>query len=153
MFVFKLLCARGCALTFGSDKFKTMAFSKTFSVSWFVGGTFIHVVTTVLLGLANFLGGMGAFTTGPGASEQFTRKIQWVWTPLAMSAWNATGSSSSGLVLLLALLWSAVIGLAAGFMAPKLRKSVPPHEASVPRNPDLSGTPWENDPHHTKKPH
>lgn len=152
--------------TFGRDNFKAMAFTKKFSFCWFICGTLIHVVMTVLICLANFLGGMGAFTTGTGANEHFTRKIQWIWTPLAMSAWNLQRSSSSGSVLLLALLWSAVIGLAAGFIAPKLRKSAPPHETSDqrnpdpvgilwesdPPNPDLAGTPWEKDPHHTKKP-
>jgi hypothetical protein len=127
-----------------------MSTRKKFSVSWFVGVAFLHIVVTVVLYFANFFVALGAMSTGPSGSEHFTRKIQWVWTPLAMLSRQPDGSSSDALTEVLALFWSAGIGLVAGIAAPLLREE-PIDPKLINKNPDLAGTPWATDPHHTNK--
>ena len=99
-------------------------------------------MVTLALALLLFVGGMGSFTYGPGAGFHVTKVLMWIWSPLAMAA--ANGNSGIGIPAeVVALLWSLIIGVLAGFIIPlfikpKTQKPLPPGA-----NPDLVGTPWE----------
>ena len=108
-----------------------------FSLGWCFGVIFLHAAVTLALALLLFVGGMGSFTYGPGAGFHVTRVLMWIWSPFAMAAGN--GDSGIGI----ALLWSLIVGVLAGFILPlfikpKTQKPLPPGA-----NPDLVGTPWE----------
>jgi hypothetical protein len=108
-----------------------------FSLGWWVGIIFLHAAVTLALALLLFVGGMGSFTYGPGAGFHVTKAVMWIWSPFAMAA----GSGNSGIGI--ALLWSLIVGVLAGFILPlfikpKTQKPLPPGA-----NPDLVGTPWE----------
>ncbi len=52
----------------------------------------------------------------------FWRGVQWLWTPLAMAAWDPRTSIDTGLLAGLALIWSSVIGIIVGLLVPIFRR-------------------------------
>ena len=108
-----------------------------FSLGWCVGIIFLHAAVTLALALLLFVGGMGSFTYGPGAGFHVTKAVMRIWSPFAMAADNVNNGIG------IALLWSLIVGVLAGFIIPlfikpKTQKPLPPGA-----NPDLVGTPWE----------
>jgi hypothetical protein len=114
-----------------------------FSIGWCILVAVLHAAGTIGLCLLNFLGGMSAFTYGNGNQGG---GLLWVWTPLAMSAWNPNDMSNDDTLKLLGLLWSVIVGLVGGFLIPFLRRNIAPRP--IPHS-DVEGTPWEHDPSHT----
>ena len=112
-----------------------MASEKTFSIGWFFLVTFLHAVGTYVFWLADFVEGMGSFTTGSGGNGA----LLWMWTPLAMSM------RDSDIAFLVALMWSAFVGILAGHFGGLIRTS----PVMTPSSSDTAGTPWEKDPGHT----
>ena len=99
-----------------------------FSSGWCIAGALLHFGTTLALAGINFVVGMGAFTTNTYEAQHvhsaisFWRGVQWLWTPLAMAAWDPRASIDTGLLVVLALIWSCVIGVVVGFFVPALRR-------------------------------
>ncbi len=113
-----------------------------FSLGWCIAIIFLHAAVSWGLALLLFVSGMGSFTYGPGAGFYVTEALMWIWSPLAMAAFNINNGyegSTGGI----ALLWSVIVGVLSGFVIPlfvkpKTEKPLPPGA-----NPDLVGTPWE----------
>jgi len=112
-----------------------MASEKTFSIGWFFLATLLHAAGTYAFWLADFAGGMSSFTTGSGSNGA----LLWMWTPLAMSM------RDSDIAFLVALIWSAFVGILAGHFGGLVRTS----PVMSPSSSDTAGTPWEKDPGHT----
>ena len=124
-----------------------MFIKATFSGGWFFLGTFLHICVTIALCALNFMTGMTSFTTGPGANHDWTRSLQWFWTPLAMYAWDR--GWADGLPLILGILWSIFVGVIVGYIMPIFRSKNHLTSASSQTKSDLAGTPWEHNPSHT----
>lgn len=84
-----------------------------FSYNWFIVVFLLHLTITGILGGLAFTTGMGSFTHDVGFAMGVWKVVLWIWTPLAV----AYGGSP-----LHAIIWSFVVGIAAGFIAPRLRK-------------------------------
>ncbi len=84
-----------------------------FSYSWFFGVFVMHLIITVILAGLAFATGMGSFTHDVGFAMGVWKAVLMIWTPLAVA---------SGGNLLLAILWSVLVGIAIGFIAPRFRK-------------------------------
>ena len=133
----------GAHQTFGKEmETPTNERTRRYSFSWGFGVFILHIGVTVALWLIIFASGMGAFTSGAGPWFYGGKRIMWVWSPFAAAA--STGNLGTGLSPeAIALLWSLVVGILAGwiiprFIKPKIHESLPPGA-----NPDLVGTPWE----------
>lgn len=84
-----------------------------FSFNWSFVAFLLHLIVTAILGGLAFAAGMGSFTQDVGFSASVWKVVLWIWTPLAV----AYGGS-----LLHAIIWSLLVGVAAGFIAPRFRK-------------------------------
>jgi hypothetical protein len=99
-----------------------------FSSGWCVAAALLHFAATFALAGISFIVGMGAFTTSTYEAQHidsaigFWRGVQWLWTPLAMAAWDPRTSIDTGLLVVLAFLWSCVIGILVGFFVPIFRR-------------------------------
>ena len=121
-----------------------------FSVGWSVSITFLHAGVTLALAALMFVGRMGSFTTGPGAGFYLTKTIMWIWSPFAMMA----GDEELGFTIPpegVAAIWSLIVGVAAGFVAPFFKNRQESEPISLRGNRDLIGTPWEQKPAHNFK--
>jgi hypothetical protein len=66
----------------------------------------------------------------------------WLWSPFAMAV--ADGNSGIGMPAGgIAILWSLVVGILGGFVAPLFIKPKTKKPSPPGANPDLVGTPWE----------
>jgi hypothetical protein len=119
----------------------------TFSVGWFILGTFLHICGTIALCVLNFIVGMAGFTTGPDPNHDLSRLLQWVWTPLAMYSSNKRWADEADLIL--GILWSILVGVIVGYIAPYYRSKNRISSTSEANKSDVAGTPWVNDPSHT----
>ena len=132
-------------MTLGKKLTLKMNRSGQFSLGWCVGIIFLHAAVTLALALLLFVGGMGSFTYGPGAGFHVTSALMWIWSPFAMAAANSNsgiGISAEGV----ALLWSLIVGVLAGFIIPLFVKPKTQKPLLPGANPDLVGTPWEQKP-------
>lgn len=113
-----------------------------FSLGWCVGIIFLHAAVTLALALVLFASGMGNFTYGSGAGFHLASALMWVWSPFGMAAANndpGFGIPAEGV----ALLWSLIAGVLAGFVIPLFIKPKKQNPLPPGANPDLVGTPWE----------
>lgn len=84
-----------------------------FSYNWFFVVFLLHLIITAILGGLAFTTGMGSFTHDVGFAMSVWKVVLWIWTPLAV----AYGGSP-----LHAIIWSLIVGIVVGFIAPRLRK-------------------------------
>ncbi|HEY8961261.1 MAG TPA: hypothetical protein VIM57_03585 [Luteolibacter sp.] len=117
-----------------------MLSKKTFSISWFLLVSFLHIAGTVALSMFSFMDGMGSFTKG---SDNGIAILLCAWTPLAM--YLSKASVFSNAFIFGSLLWSTLVGIFAGHLGGFARNS----PVLSPSDPDTAGTPWERDPDHT----
>lgn len=122
-----------------------MRYHPRFSISWSILIAVLHAAGTIGLCLLSFLSGMASFTYGDGNQANV---FLWIWTPLAMSAWNPEGMSQDGILLFLGLLWSVIVGTVGGWLIPFLRRNVVTQDIGTLPQSDVAGTPWANDPSH-----
>jgi hypothetical protein len=122
-----------------------MRYRPRFSIGWCIFVAVLHAAGTIGLCLLNFLSGMSSFTYGDSNQGD---GLLWIWTPLAMSAWNPEDGSNEGTLLFLGLLWSAIIGTIAGLLIPFLRRNKAKPDIGKFSHSDVAGTPWANDPNH-----
>ena len=88
---------------------------KRLPVRWVIGGGLIHLVITCVVGLATLGSVLGASPTyDPTSAVQFSQMFFWIWETGPMIANKLLGVEGIGIILL-ALLWSAVVGLGVGF--------------------------------------
>jgi hypothetical protein len=92
--------------------------TRRFSSGWCFGAAAFHFAATFAIAGLHFMAGMAAFTQDTSSEIAFWRGVQWVWTPLAMAAWDPHKSISPGSLTGLAFLWSCVVGIVAGFLRP-----------------------------------
>lgn len=99
-----------------------------FSFGWCIAAFFLHLTGTLAIAGSSFIVGMGAFTTNSYGAEHihgeiaFWQGVRWIWTPLAMAAWDPHQSLDTGLLVGLALIWSCIIGVIAGLVVPMFRR-------------------------------
>jgi hypothetical protein len=65
---------------------------------------------------------MGSFTRDMSSEIAFWKAAQWIWTPLAMAAWNPQNMHNNGSLIALALLWSCCVGILVSFAVPSFRR-------------------------------
>lgn len=106
---------------------------RRFSTGWCLGAAVFHFVATVALAGISFVTAMGAFTKDVSSEVAFWRGIQWLWTPLAMAAWDPHKGLDTGLIVGLAFLWSCIIGVLVGLFIPAFRRWL-----HMPRNPSAT---------------
>lgn len=110
-----------------------------FSFGWCFAFAFLHVVGTfVIVGLRD-TANMG-FSTREAEFHPFIisfwNSLLWIWTPLASAARSPDHIPNENLLFSLAILWSCLIGIAAGFFVPFLRRRI--RWSSLPVNPKCS---------------
>jgi hypothetical protein len=99
-----------------------------FSFGWCVTAALLHFAATFAIAGISFVVGMGAFTTSTYEAQHiagqisFWRGVQWVWTPLAMAAWDPQQSLNIGLLVGLAFIWSCIMGGVSGLFGPVFRR-------------------------------
>lgn len=96
--------------------------TRRFSFGWSIGVAIFHFGATFALAGIVFVVGMGSFTEDVSSKVAFWCGVQWLWTPLAMAAWDPNNMHNEGQVVGLAFLWSCFIGVTAGFVIPFLRR-------------------------------
>jgi len=110
---------------------KPIRYSSGWSIIAFVlhfGGTF------AIVGL-NFLAGMGSFTRDTSSEVSFWLAVQWLWTPLAMMAWDPQNMLNEGRLFGLALLWSCVVAVFSGFVFPLIKRRIRLPQSHAPHDP------------------
>jgi len=105
-----------------NDPTKSLGDLRRFSVAWSFAAALLHIVGTIVFVGMTFLTGMGSFTHDVSFDVALLRGVLWVWTPLAMGAWNPQDMSHDDKLFGLALLWSCCVGIAAGFIIPLIRR-------------------------------
>jgi hypothetical protein len=96
-----------------------------FSFSWCVVVAFLHLVATFIIVGIYLSVGMGTSTRGArGVHLAFDlwNGFLWIWTPLASAARSPDHTPNEEVLAGLAILWSCIVGLAAGFALPSCRR-------------------------------
>ncbi|MES2505680.1 MAG: hypothetical protein V4599_03185 [Verrucomicrobiota bacterium] len=91
-----------------------MAAQPFFSIKAAIKVSALHFGLTYVFALLAFFTAMGSFTKNVTDEMIFWNMVMWVWTPLARATFKS-GSDNWESVHLLALGWSVIMGLMAGW--------------------------------------
>ncbi|TDU67163.1 hypothetical protein EI77_03364 [Prosthecobacter fusiformis] len=97
-----------------------MATQSLFSVKAAIKIAVIHFALTYVFALLAFFTAMGSFTKSVTDEMAFWNMVMWVWTPLARAAFDHA-KDNLDIVRLLAISWSCIVGVAAGFFRKNFR--------------------------------
>jgi|GEM_PF-3724144 hypothetical protein len=95
-----------------------------FSFQWFFGVFLVHFLASVFAGFLTLITILGASPThNPSGSVAFSQMFFWVWQTGPAFLVHYTGVTWEKGLLPAVIVWSSIVGLAAGFVAPKLFKN------------------------------
>ncbi len=96
-----------------------------FSIGWCIIFAFFHFVFTWFIAGIYISVGMGVSTRNANDFHfpfALSKSILWIWSPLAMAFRSPDHTPNEDLLVGLAILWSCVVGIAAGFTFPFFRR-------------------------------
>lgn len=91
---------------------------RIFAAIWCVAAIIVHFAFTFLLTIMQFGVGMGAFTEDVSSRIAIGKTLLWIWTPLAMAAWDPKNMHNDEMLITLAFSWSCCFGVFVGFAIP-----------------------------------
>jgi hypothetical protein len=94
-----------------------------FSFSLFLVSSILHAAGSILLGVASYAIGMGAFTHDVSTQMSVLRILGWIIAPPQMMMLNdPSGLSGPEPLLVATFVWSGVVGLGFGCVVPTFRE-------------------------------